>query len=235
MVILFVRMWVEISSWANRWLFKSSSSSWGCELKYDTGLDLFKIYGHPLREDVSWNILGVDSGKEILVILFVRMWVEISIPAWAKPGKNGHPLREDVSWNIQRRVRHDSGAVILFVRMWVEMPIGSWKMKQHGVILFVRMWVEMPCGPVAPVAPRVILFVRMWVEILILFFLISLLQFVILFVRMWVEILCLPSSSLLEIVILFVRMWVEIRRMVMEYVGREGHPLREDVSWNKFF
>ena len=58
---------------------------------------------------------------------------------------------------------------------------------------------------------------------------------VILFVRMWVEMLIQGMKNCMDIVILFVRMWVEIRRMVMEYVGREGHPLREDVSWNLLY
>ena len=54
-VILFVRMWVEIST--SFWYCStvSSSSSWGCELKYRSSLDCFRNFCHPLREDVSWN------------------------------------------------------------------------------------------------------------------------------------------------------------------------------------
>ena len=55
-VILFVRMWVEIviSQEGQRDIW--SSSSWGCELKYNALSDWVEGYRHPLREDVSWNI-----------------------------------------------------------------------------------------------------------------------------------------------------------------------------------
>ena len=53
---------------------------------------------HPLREDVSWNVSGGESTRNLHVILFVRMWVEISL-----------------------KKRTVSDIVILFVRMWVEM------------------------------------------------------------------------------------------------------------------
>ena len=78
-----------------------SSSSWGCELKCNA---------------ISFL---TDS---LIVILFVRMWVEMlssmiaSIKsesssswgcelkyksAWRSHAKNSHPLREDVSWNVE--------------------------------------------------------------------------------------------------------------------------------------
>ena len=98
-----------------------SSSSWGCELKCCSKRRTIKLHGHPLREDVSWNIsvkelydnrdkchpLREDVswntymhewGKGGYVILFVRMWVEISFSRYAVPTQ----------------------PVILFVRMWVE-------------------------------------------------------------------------------------------------------------------
>ena len=99
-VILFVRMWVEINHSVNSFYCFTSSSSWGCELKYQSGtarrgklqsssswgceLKFFyllwiihRFFRHPLREDVSWNTCDVTSSN----------------PA------DGHPLREDVSWN----------------------------------------------------------------------------------------------------------------------------------------
>ena len=100
-------MWVEIS-WSDRWLkARTSSSSWGCELKYQSGTARRgKLHRHPLREDVSWNISR--WGGEILydVILFVRMWVEIrfvmrlptmiaSSSSWGCELKyNGHTMTE---------------------------------------------------------------------------------------------------------------------------------------------
>ena len=57
-VILFVRMWVEmLDLGAQHYRTDGSSSSWGCELKWDNRVD-------------RW-----DGGT---VILFVRMWVEIT-------------------------------------------------------------------------------------------------------------------------------------------------------------
>ena len=100
-VILFVRMWVEITSdWLTRISLRRSSSSWGCELKYDM-LQRFRreFGGHPLREDVSWNIVLPSCFIRCNVILFVRMWVEISIRMLPRDSPVCHPLREDVSWN----------------------------------------------------------------------------------------------------------------------------------------
>ena len=77
---------------------------------------------HPLREDVSWNDAGVDKPSITIVILFVRMWVEMT---WMVSS----------TWSEQ---------VILFVRMWVEiLKIMSYTFLEI-VILFVRMWVEIP-------------------------------------------------------------------------------------------
>ena len=98
-VILFVRMWVEMNciattlavttsssswgcelkwAWCSWWTSGSrSSSSWGCELKYSGQSAQTEDHSHPLREDVSWNIL----------ICYWRF------------SRNCHPLREDVSWN----------------------------------------------------------------------------------------------------------------------------------------
>ena len=99
-----------------------SSSSWGCELKYSLPGTTATVPCHPLREDVSWNILSRSSVLWRIVILFVRMWVEMPwlsvilylprvilfVRMWVEmrmqsfkcSGTWCHPLREDVSWNI---------------------------------------------------------------------------------------------------------------------------------------
>ena len=98
---------------------------------------------HPLREDVSWNILFMSDQIYSIVILFVRMWVEIiSIATCCQPY-----------------------GVILFVRMWVEISRALECLLDSSVILFVRMWVEISSGGQGYATITVILFVRMWVEI----------------------------------------------------------------------
>ena len=119
---------------------------------------------HPLREDVSWNCDYFTCYSSIVVILFVRMWVEISV------------------FPVSLR----SNSVILFVRMWVEMSASflisstipsssSWgcELKYYRnedikkaafVTLFVRMWVEINSTSIEFNQNIVILFVRMWVE-----------------------------------------------------------------------
>ena len=77
-----------------------SSSSWGCELKYSHAQIVCVGCGHPLREDVSWNTSLRYGCRLDCVILFVRMWVEMSSSHMCHHSHR-HPLREDVSWNNQ--------------------------------------------------------------------------------------------------------------------------------------
>ena len=77
-VILLVRMWVEINSPSCRVRSASSSSSWGCELKYFSHPAFVYLYCHPPREDVSWNV-------------FCNLYFSCF---------HRHPPREDVSWNV---------------------------------------------------------------------------------------------------------------------------------------
>ena len=100
-VILFVRMWVEIRRMVMEYVGRE-----GHPLREDVSwnlLYLFRLtlrFRHPLREDVSWNIRRTATRKPVLiVILFVRMWVEIR------------------KLQISKHLIN----VILFVRMWVEM------------------------------------------------------------------------------------------------------------------
>ena len=76
------------------------------------------------------------------VILFVRMWVEILVGHLKMKTEICHPLREDVSWNISCMQKIHEENVILFVRMWVEICSGWSDRADNWVILFVRMWVE---------------------------------------------------------------------------------------------
>ena len=119
-VILLVRMWVEIQSSLHLPFFTPSSSSWGCELKYETTERIRNGLRHPPREDVSWN----------------NSWVPVH-----RHG-NCHPPREDVSWNTIKSPLAIFYAVILLVRMWVEMSRHCCTNYHQTVILLVRMWVE---------------------------------------------------------------------------------------------
>ena len=143
-VILFVRMWVEISLADSSTYVVGSSSSWGCELKWPrkTVLVISRCC-HPLREDVSWN--RVMQWKKICnsVILFVRMWVEI-----IKRIGRFYAAPSSSSWGCELKYQQDSVEhycqfVILFVRMWVEIFMQQLPGRVWSVILFVRMWVEM--------------------------------------------------------------------------------------------
>ena len=122
-VILLVRMWVEMDIALNiEPLPVLSSSSWGCELKYDIYRPIARKYGHPPREDVSWNERFGAGSQNTGVILLVRMWVEIQ--------HNGRMPR--------------TVGVILLVRMWVEIQQLMQENRSKRVILLVRMWVEIP-------------------------------------------------------------------------------------------
>ena len=146
-VILFVRMWVEIHTCTNEEKEATSSSSWGCELKYpfpgmqyphnrsssSWGCELkYCFYSgytcksrHPLREDVSWNNVYDDLKQKLM----------------------GHPLREDVSWNTASALFLLPPFVILFVRMWVEMygykarPSEHWSSSSWGCELKCKRYI----------------------------------------------------------------------------------------------
>ncbi len=151
-VILFVRMWVEISCVSAQGFMWKSSSSWGCELKFsfkfrcdiESVVILFvrmwveidgkyvnfeRFLGHPLREDVSWN-----------VCIFRKILVSCqSSSSWGcelkytsvggRSWRSRHPLREDVSWNTILQACNKRIMVILFVRMWVEITL--WAISLH--------------------------------------------------------------------------------------------------------
>ena len=124
-VILFVRMWVEISPVCRKSMRSMSSSSRGCELKYvpvevieqiiesssSWGCELkfrwwstrhLREWGHPLRENVSWNDVG-----------------------YGRVGAScRHPPREDVSWNLEEYgVNHRCSNMVLLVGRWIEISL----------------------------------------------------------------------------------------------------------------
>ena len=247
-------MWVEIFCSLRPYILNSSSSSWGCELKYRLVMQDFTelrhplredvswnvnattvfpfASSHPLREDVSWNVYGLMPYYPVVVILFVRMWVEISNLCHSIANRFGHPLREDVSWNNYIGPSDKWDEVILFVRMWVEIlrsqqerhedvSSSSWGCELKYtlslrffmtslVILFVRMWVEIPCLWMELQPVLVILFVRMWVEMPFAFSSFS---------------KAMSSSSSWGCELKYAR-----KPRDPKLIAR--HPLREDVSWN---
>ena len=126
-VSLFVRLWVEIK--LADWLIgrESSASSWGCELKLQSGNSSTCNPGQPLREAVSWNDTIHNYIDYDTVSLFVRLWVEIHLarPQWKSESRQ--PLREAVSWN--------NGGKIQYVRY--PMSASSWgcELKYPGSVL----------------------------------------------------------------------------------------------------
>ena len=121
--------------------------------------------GHPLREDVSWNVPALNVIVGFVVILFVRMWVEIPLRQPNQLLQSRHPLREDVSWNdaenakggesISHPLREDVSWNINRwggERMYDSHPLRedvSWNLEEYGVnhrcsnmVLLVRRWIE---------------------------------------------------------------------------------------------
>ena len=121
-----------------------SSSSWGCELKCSShsGCQILSAR-HPPREDVSWNTEGKTSIVNVPVILLVRMWVEIfTEEELAKVTESSSSWGCELKWWKDGR-RSIWSLVILLVRMWVEIIYKKIFCRLKSVILLVRMWVEM--------------------------------------------------------------------------------------------
>ena len=149
-VILFVRMWVEIKSNVMRTRTCKSHPlredvSWNSSMYFH----LPSRSSHPLREDVSWNL---SSFLPFFYCCRHPLREDVSWNTWENILSYlvlSHPLREDVSWNVncqiaQERLLSSSSSwgcelkyvcgwhssifkvVILFVRMWVEMQ-GVWR------------------------------------------------------------------------------------------------------------
>ena len=164
-VILFVRMWVEIyPTWHRRISLNRHPLREDVSWNYAIREQIVSTQSHPLREDVSWNTSIRDFIKGVIVILFVRMWVEmllwsearlylhviLFVRMWVEIifytdgacSGNRHPLREDVSWNKESKYideelrRHPLREDVSWNTWW------RTRKPNRRVILFVRMWVE---------------------------------------------------------------------------------------------
>ena len=224
-------MWVEIFRITIKYCFFRSSSSWGCELKC-LACPVLSVHGrHPLREDVSWNIVfGADThigiGHPLREDVSWNNNCNYSTYCTCR-----HPLREDVSWNIVAGTMLADRIVILFVRMWVEMILYDDPSKKYTSSSSWGCELKYWKGIITAMGINVILFVRMWVE-MVRQYLFGVTKAVILFVRMWVEMIMLEPAGFGDPVILFVRMWVEMLNEGDTESLKVSHPLREDVSWN---
>ena len=187
-----------------------SSSSWGCELKWQWNLlCIVRIWRHPLREDVSWNIMQTlrTAGCLRHPLREDVSWNGIS--STDTRSTSSHPLREDVSWNAENygHYAEDPGHPLREDVSWNDLNgfkymVGATSSSSWGCELkYPRLHIL--C------LRNVILFVRMWVEIFYTNWSVFW-RIVILFVRMWVEISENGIGNVIVAVILFVRMWVEI-------------------------
>ena len=118
-VILFVRMWVEIPLRQPNQLLQSR---------------------HPLREDVSWNDAENAKGGESISHP-LREDVSWNINRWGGERMyDSHPLREDVSWNLEEYgVNHRCSNMVLLVRRWIEISLIfflSFARRSHYYTLF---------------------------------------------------------------------------------------------------
>ena len=146
---------------------RKSSSLWGCELKFQIAQAIHWQSRHPPCEDVSWNSSSVMFSPAFNVILLVRMWVEICFLPFSNEALYRHPPCEDVSWNDEEYFEFGLFMVILLVRMWVEIVVKITENHPDTVILLVRMWVEINSLYRFTTVDIVILLVRMWGSITI--------------------------------------------------------------------
>ena len=99
-VTLFVRVWIEITTYLTYVVLPLSLSLWECGLKLPLFLALFCICtSHSLCESVDWNIKTHIVDYE----------------------KICHSLCESVDWNRRTVISWKPTWVTLFVRVWIEM------------------------------------------------------------------------------------------------------------------
>ena len=234
-VSLFVRLWVEIHS-CSIWRSRKSCQplreavSWNSQNPFN-----IRVNGRqPLREAVSWNEWYRAVLNQIIVSLFVRLWVEMrcqrsgntpdssSASSWGcelkydktyeHPKRIRQPLREAVSWNVCDCIK------IIRKECQPLREAVSWNV---FIIILVR-----------PVT--VSLFVRLWVEITVEKFSMS-------------DIRCQPLREAVSWniqgvfsgnwrqVSLFVRLWVEICKLKYEqsygYKFQITGNCRENFAW----
>ena len=158
-------MWVEI--FRRLYIFSplfSSSSSWGCELKYDWMVFYYQIHRHPLREDVSWNVRTAENpagrkksssswGCELKSFsAFHISSSSLSSSSWGCELKyfdfvlNVNPNMSSSSWGCELKWQYRILVRPVYshpLREDVSWNVTLWKTNEEfRVILFVRMWVE---------------------------------------------------------------------------------------------
>ena len=120
-VTLHVSVWVEMHSPKGQGYWKTSRSTWACELKLPYILIIQAMTCHAPRERVSWNFCLIFIHYTDKVTLHVSVWVEITCSSvreqalwsrstWACELKlisciiaeqfQSHAPRERVSWNL---------------------------------------------------------------------------------------------------------------------------------------
>ena len=94
-----------------------SSSMRGCGLKLVRAVPIQRLYGSSSMRGCGLKFtMSQKKTRRPYVILYARMWIEISGVS-PQPAKNiGHPLCEDVDWNLCRRYDTRCPARSSFVR-----------------------------------------------------------------------------------------------------------------------
>ena len=102
-VSLFVRLWVEIArEEAMQKLNDSQPLREAVSWNADNARNGFELVSQPLREAVSWNNSTYPIPIIVVVSLFVRLWVEMSMLNALARTSTCQPLREAVSWNMYK-------------------------------------------------------------------------------------------------------------------------------------
>ena len=146
----------------------------------------------------------------VAVILYVRMWIEMSVTSFQPCGYACHPLCEDVDWNKNKELA--TKGVMSSSSMWgcgLKSKQESRLFMVRGVILYVRMWIEIWLKKDVIPCAYVILYARMWIEMIQVRDSLFNGQ-VILRARMWIEIVWSYTISAWASVILRAKMWIEI-------------------------
>ena len=117
-----MRLWVEIYSHSHERPGTGSASSWGCELKWISGIYRMDwSERQPLREAVSWNTIPFQAFSQ-------SPW---SASSWGCELKYPEPFnfawstRSASSWGCELKCNREicmriSRFVSLFVRLWIE-------------------------------------------------------------------------------------------------------------------
>ena len=124
-VILFVRMWVEIIAISVIFLPCTrhplrEDVSWNIVTSAEWRGDK----SHPLREDVSWNNVSGMNGS-LWFCHPLREDVSWNDVGYGRVGAScRHPPREDVGWNLEEYgVNHRCSNMVFLVGRWIEISL----------------------------------------------------------------------------------------------------------------